>query len=289
MAAVYGNQQAIGEAFKTLFDNGEVKREDLFITSKLWLTHCTPEDYDEMLTQTLSDLGLSYLDLYLVSPRVSVTITFIKLFHSLLCVQIHFPFFLTKDAGFPPEPHQRKGYSREAYKALWHKLEEEVKNGRVKHIGTSNMSVPKMKNLLEDCNIKPANNQIELHPYLQQNDVVKFCQDNGITVTAYSPLGSPDRPDFCVKEDHKPLMENKVVEEVAKKHGCSNAQVLIRWAIHRKTAVIPKSVTPSRIQQNIEALNVKLDDDDLKKLAGINEHVSDSVCVCVDCFEATNE
>eukprot|EP01138_Halocafeteria_seosinensis_P008089 gb/GECG01008265.1/.p1 GENE.gb/GECG01008265.1/~~gb/GECG01008265.1/.p1 ORF type:complete len:336 (+),score=54.97 gb/GECG01008265.1/:1-1008(+) len=251
LAAAYGNQQAVGEGLKTLFENGEVKREDLFITSKLWLSHCWPEHYKEMLNQTLSDLGLSYLDMYL----------------------IHFPYFLKKDSSMPPETSDCMGYTRENYGALWKKLEEEVDQGRLQHIGTSNMSIPKMKNLLSDCRIKPANNQVELHPYLQQKELVKFCQDNGIAVTAYSPLGSPDRPDFCIKEDHKPLMENEVVGEVAKKHNCSNAQALIRWAIARKTCVIPKSVTPSRIQQNIESLHVKLDDEDMKKLGEIDEHI----------------
>eukprot|EP01138_Halocafeteria_seosinensis_P002027 gb/GECG01002076.1/.p1 GENE.gb/GECG01002076.1/~~gb/GECG01002076.1/.p1 ORF type:complete len:335 (+),score=55.45 gb/GECG01002076.1/:1-1005(+) len=251
LARLYGNEHAVGEALAILFAKGEVQREDLFITSKLWMTHCWPEHYEEMLNATLTDTGLTYLDMYL----------------------IHYPFFLKKDSSMPPSSSDCMGYSRENYAAIWKMLEEEVDKGRVRHIGTSNMSVPKLKNLLEDCRIKPANNQVELHPYLQQKELVKFCQDNGIAVTAYSPLGSPDRPDFCVKEDHKPLMENKVVSEVAQKHNCSNAQVLIRWGIERKTCVIPKSVTPARIQQNIESLNIKLDNEDLKKIGDIDEHI----------------
>ena len=174
----------------------------------------------------------------------------------------------------PPDPTDCKGYNREEFKALWRELEKEVDRGRLRSIGVSNMSIRKLTNLLEDCRMKPANNQIELHPYLQQKGLVQFCQERGISVTAFSPLGSPDRPN--AGEDisgTQPLLENEVIKNVARKHACSPAQALLKWSISRGIAVVPKSVTDSRILENIEALQVQLSEDDLGEIDSLDAHV----------------
>lgn len=174
----------------------------------------------------------------------------------------------------PPSTSDCLGYSRESFKAIWQKLEGEVDKGRIINLGVSNMSIPKLKNLLEDCRIKPVNNQVELHPYLQQEELVKFCQDQGITVTAFSPLGSPDRPSKNASDENIPsLLENEVIRNIATKHKVSAAQVLISWALHRQTAVIPKSATPSRIEENIASLKISLNDDDMSKINSLDKHV----------------
>eukprot|EP01138_Halocafeteria_seosinensis_P013906 gb/GECG01014199.1/.p1 GENE.gb/GECG01014199.1/~~gb/GECG01014199.1/.p1 ORF type:complete len:349 (+),score=44.16 gb/GECG01014199.1/:1-1047(+) len=251
-AAVYGNEAEIGEALQELFRNKEVTRKELFITSKLWVTHCDPVDVKEMLGKTLEDLQLEYLDLYL----------------------IHWPYFLEKGTTtFPPPVASRKGYSRSSVTAVWRVLEEEVENGRLRNIGVSNMSVPKLKSLLEDARIQPAANQVELHPYLQQKSLVKFCQDNRIAVIAYAPLGSPDRPDFYRESTDDILLENDIIVSIATKHDCTPAQILIRFAIERGTAVIPKSVTPARIDENIQSLKIELDMEDMEKLKILDVHL----------------
>eukprot|EP01138_Halocafeteria_seosinensis_P014243 gb/GECG01014542.1/.p1 GENE.gb/GECG01014542.1/~~gb/GECG01014542.1/.p1 ORF type:complete len:233 (+),score=27.40 gb/GECG01014542.1/:1-699(+) len=193
---------------------------------------------------------------------------------SFLLLQVHLPYFLRKDAKMPPDPSDCKGYDRRAFKALWHKLEEEVDKGRLRSIGVSNMSIRKLHNLLEDCRIKPANNQIEMHPYLQQKKLVEFCQERGITVTAFSPLGSPDRPNAGNDSSGMPpVLENDVIRNIATKHNCSSAQVLLQWAISRGIAVVPKSVTSSRIQENIKAFRLELDSHDMEDINSLDVHI----------------
>lgn len=247
----YGNESEIGHALAELFANREVTREELFITGKLWANRCEPEAAKEGLTNTLRDLQLDYLDLYL----------------------IHWPYFLEQGTQFPPPKAKCLGYSRVSMAAVWRTLEEEVHNGRLRNIGVSNMSVPKLKNLLEDAAIPPAANQVELHPYLQQKHLVKFCQDNRIAVVAYAPLGSPDRPKVYREEEQKIIMENFIIIAIARKHHCTPAQVLIKFAIERGAAVIPKSVTPARIEENIESLKLELDMEDMEKMRTMDEHL----------------
>jgi alcohol dehydrogenase (NADP+) len=136
----------------------------------------------------------------------------------------------------------------------------------------SNFSVRKLTALLETARHRPAMNQVELHPYLQQAPLVRFCHDNGIQVTAYSPLGSSDRPDNFKAKDEPVLLEDPVIKTIAERHQATPAQVLISWALHRDTAVIPKSVNPERLGQNLAAADLRLSDDDLNEIADLDRH-----------------
>jgi alcohol dehydrogenase (NADP+) len=120
--------------------------------------------------------------------------------------------------------------------------------------------------------LKPEMNQVELHPYLQQNELLEFCRQNGVPMTAYSPLGSPDRPDSLKAEDEPVLMEDSTITAIADRHHVSPAQVLIAWAMHRGTAVIPKSVNPKRIEQNLAAVEVSLTAEDMAEIAKLDRH-----------------
>jgi alcohol dehydrogenase (NADP+) len=247
-AAGYGNEGEVGEALTDVISRGIVAREELFITSKLWVSSAYPEEVAGALSKTLSDLKLAYLDLYL----------------------IHWPFSLVKGSAFPAPVENRRGYSAEAYLAVWRELEKEVDGGRAKAIGCSNMSAKKLDELLAHARIPPAVNQVEGHPYLASTDLLAWCGSKGIAMTAYSPLGSPDRPARLVEEgDPAPLFSETIIA-IAGAHNKSAAQVLIRWAIQRGTIVIPKSVTPARIASNIAVFDFELTEEDMKAIAALN-------------------
>lgn len=246
-AAIYGNEAEIGKALQELFAAGVVKREELFITSKLWITQTDPADVLPALAKTLSDLQLGYLDLYL----------------------IHWAHFAKKGSSFPLPAEARLGYSPAAVQAVWAELEKAHAAGQVKAIGVSNFTVKKLKELLAVATVKPANNQVELHPFLPQKQLLQFCAEQGITVTAYSPLGSPDRPGASAAAP-APLAD-ATVKAIAEAKGVTPAQVLLRWGVQRGTAVIPKSVTPARIAANADLYSFELTAEEMAALDKLGE------------------
>ena len=248
-AAAYANEDEVGKALKKLFSEGEVKREDIWITSKLWNNAHRKEQVIPALEKTLNDLDLDYLDLYLM----------------------HWPIALKKGVGFPEGPEDFLSLDEVPLTETWSAMEEAVEKGIVKHIGVSNFNTKKIDHLVKESKIKPEMNQVEMHPYLPQNGLSKFCRSNGIHMTAYSPLGSGDRSSSMKNEDEPDLFEDSTIIQIAKKHSCTPAQVLISWHVHRGMAVIPKSVNPERIKQNLEAGEIRLDNEDMEAIASIDK------------------
>ena len=241
-AYIYKNEQEIGEAIQFAINSGWVKRNELFITSKLWNSDHEPERAEEAIRKSLKDLQLDYLDLYLIHWPVAF-----KNGHEQ-----------AKDASDLLTPDEMP------ISLTWQAMEKMKAAGLTKHVGVSNFNIIKLQQLLDNAFIRPEVNQIELHPYFQQPDLVDFCHDNGILVTAYSPLGSRH---LVASEDG--LTREKIIVEIAGKHNCTPAQVLLSWGINREVAVIPKSVNPIRIAENFNSLKVKLDSDDLLKIKSL--------------------
>lgn len=242
-AAIYRNEPEIGEVYAEVFKN--INRENVFITSKLWNTDHSPANVDAACRKTLADLKLDYLDLYLVHWGVAF------------------------EHGEELEPMKDGAAVTEkvSIRETWEAVEQLVAKGLVKSIGVANFSTMMLHDLLTYAKIVPAMNQIELHPYNAQQELVDYCHKHGIAVTAYSPTGR-----MGVDLGSSPRLHlDPVVMQIAKKYNKTVAQVLINWALERGTIVIPKSVTPSRIKENIEVYDFQLDKDDMAQLNSLDK------------------
>ncbi|KAK9452527.1 NADP-dependent oxidoreductase domain-containing protein [Dipodascopsis uninucleata] len=238
-AAAYGNEESAGKAIK---DSG-VPRESIFLTTKLWSTYHTR--VEEGLDESLQKLGTSYLDLYLM----------------------HWPVPMNPKGNHPLFPTKEDG-SRDLIPAdewdfikTWASMQELLKTGKVKAIGVSNFSIVNLEKLLSapTTTVVPAVNQVEMHPYNPQFKLLQYCTEKGIHITGYSPLGSTSAP----------LQDEPVIKAIAEATGKTPAQVLISWAVARGTSVIPKSVTPSRIEANFN--DFVMSPEDVEKINGISK------------------
>lgn len=246
-AWIYGNEAEIGAAFREAFDEGLVTREELFVTSKLWNDAHEPERVHPSLADSLSKLGLDYLDLYLM----------------------HWPVALRPGTSLPEKSEDFVSLDDVPLAATWEALAATQTEGLARHVGVSNFSVARLEELRAATEVVPAVNQVEMHPHLPQDDLRAYCQGRGIVLTAYSPLGSPDRPAQMKQNDEPPLLTHPVVEAVARRHDVSPAQVLIAWALERGTSVIPKSVNAARLAQNLAAAEIDLNPEDMTELATV--------------------
>jgi len=247
---IYGNEPEVGRALAECFAENLAAREDVWVTSKLWNRSHAPEDVIPALETTLADLRLDCLDLYL----------------------IHWPVAQQRDVLFPESGADLISLDEIPLASTWRAMEEAVDRGLCRHIGLANCSATKIGALLEGSRIGAEVDQVEMHPYLAQNELVEFCRANGLLVTAYSPLGSADRPERLKVEGEPILLEDPVLCEVAAEAGATPAQVLIAWAIGRGTSVIPKTVTPTRLVENLAGAELELDAGARRRLDALDRH-----------------
>jgi alcohol dehydrogenase (NADP+) len=247
-AMLYGNEAEIGKAIRDAIRGGEVTRKDLWITSKLWCNAHGRDNVEPALRRTLTDLGLEYLDLYL----------------------IHWPIPLKPTAVLPGSPDDFLPLALAPIHSTWAGMEAAMDAGLVRHIGVSNFSAKKIRELIPHCRIKIEVNQVERHPLLQQNALLAYCASQGIHVTAYAPLGSGDRPAFVKAADAPVLLDQPAIRTIAKAQGCTPAQVLIAWQVQQGVSAVPKSVTPSRLAENLSSGQLALTKADLEQIAGLD-------------------
>jgi len=249
-ARIYNNEVEIGTALNDAIKEGDVNRQELWITSKLWNDRHARKDVVPALRKALQRLRLDYLDLFLV----------------------HWPIAFEPGKNDSPNGIVYAAPDKYPIEDTWKGMEECVALELTKHIGVSNFSITKIKALLDKAQIPPEMNQVELHPFLSQMALVEYCHDRHIHVTAYAPLGSKDRPDELMKQGEADLLGNPVILDISLRSGMTPAQVLIRWSIERGISVIPKSVHPERIRQNFYSTNFSMGSGDMEAIASLDRH-----------------
>ncbi|MFN5193424.1 MAG: aldo/keto reductase [Cyanobacteriota bacterium] len=250
-ASVYANEPEVGQAIRGAIEAGEVSREELWITSKLWSNAHGRDHVEPALRRTLQDLGLEWLDLYL----------------------IHWPVPIKPGVAFPSSAQDLLPPAEVPIRSTWEGMEAALEAGLTRHIGVSNFSSPRLHDLLAHGRIRPEVNQVELHPLLQQPALVADCAAAGIHITAYSPLGSQDRPAALKAADEPVLLQNPVIGAIAAEHGCTPAQVLLAWHLQRGISTIPKSVSPARLRENLAAAAINLPSADLERIADLDQGI----------------
>jgi alcohol dehydrogenase (NADP+) len=251
-APVYGNEKEIGHALAQVISSG-IPREQLWITSKVWNDCHAPADVERSCRKSIRDLGVQYLDAYLV----------------------HWPFPNHHDAGCDVESRSdhARPYIHANFMATWRAMEALVDRGLVRHIGTSNMTIPKLSLVLRDARIRPTLNQMELHPHFQQQALFDFLRSNQIVPVGFSPLGSPGRPGRDrTPEDTSPL-EEPAIAAIAARRDLHPAQVCLKWAVQRGQVVIPFSVRTRNQFLNLQAvLHPDLSEAEMTAIRGADQN-----------------
>ncbi len=251
-ASVYGNEDAVGASLEAILRSG-MKREELWVTSKVWNDKHGEEDVIASCRKSLADLRFNYLDMFLV----------------------HWPFpnYHPPGCDVTSRGPSAKPYIHADYMKTWRAMEQLVDLKLVRHIGTSNMTIPKLKLVLRDARIKPAVNEMELHPHFQQPELFRFVMQHGIQPIGFCPLGSPGRPERDrAPEDSEP-MKDPVIVGIAERHGIHPAGVCIKWAVQRGQTPIPFSVNPRNYAANLRAAaEDPLSDDEMRAIAGIDRN-----------------
>ncbi|XP_069679231.1 1,5-anhydro-D-fructose reductase-like isoform X1 [Periplaneta americana] len=253
----YGNEHEVGQAIKEKIAEGPVKREELFVTNKLWGTYHREDLVVPACKKTLEAMSLDYLDLYL----------------------IHFPVALKEGDVFDPKDENGKLiYSDADYVDTWREMEKCVELGLVKSIGLSNFNSQQIDRVLEIATIKPVVNQVECHPYFNQSKLINFCKEREIAIMAYAPFGRPGSKVLYVRQDAPLLFEDPKLQEVASKHGKTVPQVILRYLIQHEVAPIPKTSNKDRLQQNTDVFDFELSSDEVTSIDALDVNIRIFIC-----------
>ena len=246
-ASVYQNEKEIGRTLKRLFQENVVTREELFITSKVWNDMHGEGQVEQACRQSLQDLGLDYLDLYLV----------------------HWPFPNYHAPGCDGDARNpdSRPFDAGEYLSVWRQCERLVEQGLVRHIGMSNMTIPKLEAVLGQCRIPPAAIEMELHPGFQQPELFRYVKERGIVPIGYCPIGSPSRPERDRTAEDVADTQMPEIVEIAKAHGVHPAIICIKWAVQNGQIPIPFSVKPQQYLENLRcAVQDPLTEDEMERI-----------------------
>ncbi len=259
-AADYGNEPEVGLGISAALSKNLCAREDLWITSKLWNTYHRPEHVQAACEKTLQDLGVDYLDLYL----------------------IHFPIslqYVDVETRYPPEWFFDPGAAKPKMQIdpvplseTWKAMEALQKKGLVKQIGVCNYNTGLLHDLMAYAEIKPAMLQIESHPYLSQENLIRAAQAYKMAITAFSPLGALSYVSLDMAGENESVLEKEVVLAAAQRVNRSSAQVVLRWGVQRNTAVIPKTVNPARLKENLALFDFELTNEEMAAISALNQN-----------------
>ena len=259
-ACDYGNEAAVGEGLQAAFSQGLELRKNVWVTSKLWNTFHEPKHVRAACERSLRDLKLKELDLYLV----------------------HFPIalaYVPMEERYPPgwffDPSAPQPVMKPVQVPIaetWGAMEDLRKAGLVKQIGVSNFPVSLLRDLLATCSTRPSVLQVELHPFLTQQRLLRFCREEGIAVTAFSPFGADSYLPLNMAKKDERLLDHPEITAIAKTHSKSPAQILLRWAVQRGTAAIPKTQSVEHLRENIRIFDFALESSEIARIDALNRH-----------------
>ncbi len=259
-AADYGNEKETGEGLKAVLDAGLCRREDLWITSKLWNTYHERDHVRHACERSLADLGLDYLDLYLVHFPIAL---------KYVPFEDRYPpeWFFDPNAETPKMEPVKVPISE-----TWAGMEELVRDGLVKNIGVCNFGTSLLRDLLSHAEIPPAVLQVESHPYLTQDKLLRYCEQEDIVYTAFSPLGALSYFSLGMAEENESVIAEPVVVEIATRLGRTPAQVVLRWGVQRNTAIVPKTSKRERLEENLAIFDFDLSNADMDAISALNRN-----------------
>jgi D-xylose reductase len=259
-ACDYGNEAEVGHGIRAALAAAACRRAELWITSKLWNTYHARAHVRPALERTLRDLQVDYLDLYLVHFPIA---------------QEYVPF----GVRYPPEwlfdptaPDPRMRLAKVPLGETWTAMEALVTAGLVRNIGVCNYNCALLRDLLSYATIAPAVLQIELHPYLTQDRLVRYCHEAGIAVTGFSPLGPQSYLSLGMAKPEESVLEQPAVRAAAQRHGKTPAQVVVRWGVQRGTAVVAKTSRSERLAENLALFDFELSTDEMAAISALNRN-----------------
>jgi D-xylose reductase len=273
-ACDYGNEREVGLGLKRAMNDGLVTRDELWVTSKLWNTYHRKEHVEAACRKSLDDLGLDYFDLYLVHFPIAL---------SFVDFQDRYPpeWIFNPSAEMPSMQLDRVPLSE-----TWKAMEQLVGAKLARQIGICNYSASLLHDLMNYAHIKPAMLQIESHPYLTQEALIRTAQSYDIAVTAFSPLGALSYVALDMASEAETVLTQPVVLAAAQRTGATPAQVVLRWGLQRGTAVIPKTSNPQRLLENLSLSGFTLTDDEMAAISGLNQNrrFNDPGAFCEEAF-----
>jgi D-xylose reductase len=257
-ACDYGNEEAVGAGIGAAIAAGDCRREDLWVTSKLWNTYHEPEHVLPAALRSLADLGLDYLDLYLV--HFPIALAFVPF-------EVRYPpgWFHDQEAADP-----RMKPIAVPLAQTWRAMEDIVASGIVRNIGVSNYNCALLRDLLSYARIRPAVLQVELHPYLAQEKLVRYCHDESIAVTGFSPLGALSYVSLQMAGEEESVLGEPIVKAAAARCGKTPAQVVLRWGVQRGTAVVPKTSRAGRLAENLAIFDFELTQGEMESITSLD-------------------